>query len=282
LAPIFVDTRFATNRYRGYRKTKVNCTMIRKAMIHSAIVLAITVFGLLTIWDYDWILERYRKILEAGDWVATVAIVLSALTLLACRWWAVVRPGRKSRAADQPGTPSASPYPAAGWKCVTGFWFKSDLCLARLKERDPRFGPEEQYLVATDYVVHVQLDGGPVRGITVPRGTVTDLASVPPVFRWYVGRVGRHLEASIVHDWLYVAWQQCGLAPTDDMRLFSDKVMLAAMLASGMRCSAYTIYWAIRVFGTCIFYGRNQQPHILESGNMPDCCCHEPTKVSSN
>ena len=93
---------------------------------------------------------------------------------------------------------------------------------------------------------------------------MTDLASVPPVFRWYVGRVGRHLEASVVHDWLYVAWQHYELAPADDMRLFSDKVMLAAMLASGMGCKAYVIYWTIQVFGTCIFYGT--EPEAACSG----------------
>ena len=171
-----------------------------------------------------------------------------------------------------------SPYPAPGWKCITGFWFKTDLCLTRLKERDPRFGPEEQYLVAKDYVVCVELDGNKVWTIRVPRGAVTDLASVPPGFRWYVSRVGPHLEASIVHDWLYVAWQKHELLPTDDRRLFSDRVMLEGMLASGMGCKAHVIYWVIRVFGTCIFYGRNPKPYVLESCNMPDCCHHEPAK----
>ena len=256
--------------------------MIRNAMVYPAIVVVIAALGLLAIWGYDLILECYWTILEAGDWIATVVIVLSALALLACRWWVVAKQRRKPRACDQACSPSVSPYPTPSWKRITGFWFKTDLCLARLKERDPRFGPEEQYLVAKKYVVHAQLDGTTVQVIEVPRGTVTDLASVPPVFRWYVGRVGRHLEASIVHDWLYVAWQQFGLAPTDDMRLFSDKVMLAAMLASGMGCKAYVIYWAVRAFGTCIFYGRNREPHTLEESNMPDCCCHEPAKVSSN
>lgn len=256
--------------------------MIPKALIYSAIVVVIAGVGLLAIWEYEPVLECFRKIVEAGDWIATVVIVLAALALLACRWWVVAKQRGKPRACDLACTPPVSPYPAPGWKCITGFWFKTDLCLARRKERDPRFGPEEQYLVAKKYVVCAELDGKIDQVIKVPRGTVTDLASVPPVFRWYVGRVGRHLEASIVHDWLYVAWQQRGLDPTDDMRLFSDKVMLAAMQASGMGCKAYVIYWAIRVFGTCIFYRRNREPHILEEDNMPDCCCHEPATVSSN
>lgn len=256
--------------------------MIRNAMAYSAIVLAIAVLGLLAVWNYNEVLERYRTILDAGEWIATVVIVLSALALLACRWSVAVRQGKKPRACDRPCTPPGCPYPTDGWKCITGLWFETDLCLARLKERDPRFGPEEQYLVARTYIVHAQLDGKTVRVIKVPAGAVTDLASVPPVFRWYVGRVGRHLEASVVHDWLYVAWQHYELAPTDDMRLFSDKVMLAAMLASGMGCKAYVIYWTIRVFGTCIFYGQNGKPHVLEKDKMPDCCCQEPAKVPSS
>ncbi len=250
--------------------------MIRSATIYSAIVLAAAGAGLLAVCPPDLVLENIRG---AGHWIAKIAIVLFAFALISCRWWTVLKQRRNPRACDQPRTLSASPYPNPGWKCITGFWFKTDLCLARMQERDPRFGPEEQYLVARQYDVCVELDGDRILTISVPWGTVTDLASVPPVFRWYVGRVGRHLEACIVHDWLYVAWQVLGLAPTDDMRLFSDRAMLAGMLASGMGCKAYVIFWAIRVFGTRIFYGRNPKPHILEKDKMPDCSDHEPPEI---
>ena len=253
--------------------------MIRSATIYSIIVLAVASAGLLAVCHPDLVFEHIRG---AGHWVAKIATGLFALALIACRWWTVLKQRRKPRACDQPCTPSASPYPDPGWKCITGFWFKTDLCLARLQERDSRFGPEEQYLVAKEYVVCVELDGSRILTIRVPRGMVTDLASVPRVFRWYVGRVGRHLEACIVHDWLYLAWQVLALTPTDDMRRFSDRTMLAGMLASGMGCKAYAIYWAVRVFGTCVFYGRNPKPHILEKDKMPDCCGHEPAEVASN
>ena len=37
-------------------------------------------------------------------------------------------------------------------------------------------------------------------------------------------RVGPHLEASIVHDWLYVAWQlEEGTEATEEWRLFADE-----------------------------------------------------------
>jgi len=88
--------------------------MIPKALAYSAIVVAITVIGLLAIWGYDLILECYRTILEAGDWIATVVIVLSALALLVCRWWVVWKRRTKPRACDKACTPSGSPYPAPG------------------------------------------------------------------------------------------------------------------------------------------------------------------------
>ena len=49
------------------------------------------------------------------------------------------------------------------------------------------------------------------------------------------------MDASIDHDCLYVAWQMQNIAPTDNMRLFSDRVVLLSMLESGMGCKAYTI-----------------------------------------
>ena len=256
--------------------------MIRRAIICSVVVLSVAGGLLLAIWNWDQVLWAFEYIQNKSYWVYSLVVILAALAMLVCSWLKVLKQRRAFTPVNK-GASVAAPYPTRCWKCITGFWFKTDLCLTRLQERDPRFGPEEQYLVAKDYVVHVELDGGnTVQIITVPRGTVTDLASVPPIFRWYVGRVGRHLEAAIVHDWLYVAWQQLGLLPTDDMRLFSDRIMLAGMLTSGMGCKAYGIYWAIRVFGTCVFYGRNREPYILEHCKMPDCCRHEPTKVSSN
>ena len=49
-----------------------------------------------------------------------------------------------------------------------------------------------------------------------------------------VGRVGRHLEASIVHDWLYVAWQVTGVMPQRHMWRFANDVMYSAMRKAGV------------------------------------------------
>ncbi len=264
--------------------------MIGRAIIRSAVILLIAGLVLLTIRNWGQVLCVFEYIQSAsnlyiqngGNLVKSLVVILAALAMLVCCWLKVLKQREYTRSYGQKCSPLEAPYPAPGWKCITGFRFKTDLCLTRLQERDPRFKSEKQYLVAKDYIIRVELDGSTVQVITVPRGTVTDLASVPRIFRWYVGRVGRHLEASIVHDWLYVAWQEHRLPPTDNMRLFSDRIMLAGMQASGMGCKAYAIYWAIRAFGTCVFYGRNPKPYILEKHKMPDCCCHEPMKVSSD
>lgn len=38
---------------------------------------------------------------------------------------------------------------------------------------------------------------------TVPAGFVTDFASVPAVVRWLIPKTGRHLLASVLHDYLW-------------------------------------------------------------------------------
>ncbi len=71
-----------------------------------------------------------------------------------------------------------------------------------------RTGRDALYVVAAPYEAIAALEsraGGqryplPLR---LPAGFRTDLASVPRVASWYVGCVGPHLEASVVHDWHY-------------------------------------------------------------------------------
>jgi len=44
--------------------------------------------------------------------------------------------------------------------------------------------------------------------ITVPAGTVTDLASVPRLLRWLVPAVGAWTRGSVIHDWAYGDYPQ--------------------------------------------------------------------------
>lgn len=76
-------------------------------------------------------------------------------------------------------------------------------------------------VLAADY--RYELSG---RSIVIPRGFVTDFASVPSVFHSLIGPRGRHSRAALIHDYLY--WtQRCS-------RQQSDNIMRLVMEASGV------------------------------------------------
>lgn len=153
------------------------------------------------------------------------------------------------RMKDAPVRP-VNPYPDEWWE-LSEFEYLSALSLIRpLNAVQDRLGDDGDYILQHDFACSVSIDGDPT-GLLAPRGMVTDLTSVPPVFRIFVGRVGPWLEAAILHDWLYVAWRHVpgrGVRARD--RLFADRVMLLAMERA--RVPAWrrlAIYGALRLFG---------------------------------
>lgn len=125
-----------------------------------------------------------------------------------------------------------NPYPA-DWAVVSDFVFESDLYLARAKDAiEDGEGREAEYIVSAEYKCSCLVDGERWE-IVVPSGMLTDLTSVPRAGRIFVERVGAHLEAAIVHDFLFIAWQ--GIKGHDareaDFR-FANEVMLQAMIAA--------------------------------------------------
>lgn len=127
-----------------------------------------------------------------------------------------------------------TPYPS-DWSKVSDFKYTADLYLARAREKILcGSGREAEYVVAADFTCQCLVDGEPWE-IRVPKGMLTDLASVPPLWRIVVGRVGTHLEAAIVHDFLFVAWQDTlenGAKPHQRDFDFANEIMRHAMLAS--------------------------------------------------
>ena len=78
--------------------------------------------------------------------------------------------------------------------------------------------------------------------IIVPRGFVTDFASVPRVFWTFFPKHGEYTRAAIVHDYLY--WQQqCSRGQADEL---FDIVMEDSDVDTTSR---YSIYAAVRVWG---------------------------------
>ena len=83
-------------------------------------------------------------------------------------------------------------------------------------------------------------DSGDV--IEVPKGFVTDFASVPRLIQWLVPRWGKYGNAAIIHDWLY--WQQ------EMSRREADRVFIEAMdVMKVFPLLKHLIYAAVRIFG---------------------------------
>lgn len=142
--------------------------------------------------------------------------------------------------------------------------FGTGLLLARLKDapRSAR-GEDAHYIVGADYHLRYTLDDRQ-REVIVPQGMLTDLTSVPWFARWLVAKVGKHLEAVIVHDYLYIAWQDVpGRGALEEDRAFADDLMLAVMEASGVRAwRARLIHLAVRLFGGPTYRAPNSPRYL--------------------
>lgn len=155
-----------------------------------------------------------------------------------------------------------NPYPAF-WRDVQTVEFVSPLVLRRNIRGIKRGDHEVSYILDRAYRVTAVIDGV-FWNITVPEGMLTDLASVPWWGRWFAGRVGKHLEAAIVHDFLYIAWQDIdGEVDMDAARLFADRVFLAGMKAAGVGWLRRTVmYSAVRVAGGRLFRSRDEPRYV--------------------
>lgn len=101
------------------------------------------------------------------------------------------------------------------------------------------FDDGEYWVLANDLVFAIRETG---QRIVVPRGFVTDFASVPRVFWTFFPKHGEYTRAAIVHDFLY--WQQkCSREQADEL---FDIMMDASEVDSTTR---FTIYAAVRVWG---------------------------------
>jgi Protein of unknown function (DUF1353) len=85
-------------------------------------------------------------------------------------------------------------------------------------------------------------DGTDVVRVDVPKGFVTDLASVPSYLWVVLNKLGKYGNAAIYHDWLY--WQQT------TTRAVADRVFDRAMHDMGVDAVTRKLIWAgVRIFG---------------------------------
>lgn len=88
--------------------------------------------------------------------------------------------------------------------------------------------------------------------VTVPRGFVSDFASIPAAFRSILSPIGQHGRAAIIHDYLY--WQQ------ECTREQADRIMLLAMTESGVSyAERRVIYWTLRRLGLNAWVDNDQE-----------------------
>lgn len=164
------------------------------------------------------------------------------------------------------------PYPEPGWEKITRVEYCSILNLRRepaaVKIRD---GEDADYVLGTDFWVRYWLDDETEpRIVRVPAGLATDLASVPSIARGIVNRTGPHLEASIVHDFLYLAWQDLpGRGPRDEDRDFADALFLKLMKESRVSpAQRFMIHRSVRAFGAGVYRERDENRYV----RLPPLC----------
>jgi len=150
------------------------------------------------------------------------------------------------------------PYPDAGDVEVSNFAYFDVLHLARHPKAPPDLGSRAKWQVSRDYRVQFDVAAGGQRWrqeLAVPRGLFNDLSSVPRPLWSLIGPIGPHLEASIVHDYLYMAWTDHRDTPRRADRDFADAVFLAAMRAATdqKRWRRWAIHKAVRAFGWSVF-----------------------------
>ena len=88
--------------------------------------------------------------------------------------------------------------------------------------------------------VTVCLEDG--RCFTIPKGFITDFASVPRCFWSLIPPMGRYGKAALLHDYLYNT--------KSVSRREADRIFLETMFLMGVsRWKAYVMYVAVRVFG---------------------------------
>lgn len=156
------------------------------------------------------------------------------------------------------------PYPGGTEIEVDSFQYLDELHLVRHAKAPPT-AKHSKWQVSKDYRVRFDVhtkNGSWTQELVVPRGLYNDLASVPELLWSLIGPIGPHLEASVVHDYLYMAWTD--FRPKNARRVdheFADKVFLAGMRkASNLkRWRRAAIYRAVRWFGWNTFSDKNWQ-----------------------
>jgi len=133
--------------------------------------------------------------------------------------------------------PGANPFPQEKIDKITGISYVGEMRFVR-HAKAHLDTPKSLWQLTDDFgasmTVHPKSGSPYSLTITAPRGLYTDLFSVPQPLWFVVGPIGKHLEISILYDYLYMAWtDHRETAARQDWR-FADKMFLAGLKMSGV------------------------------------------------
>lgn len=124
------------------------------------------------------------------------------------------------------------------------------ISLLNLQEFSPNMVPVPDEWVVIDPLIALRSMANNVDKIIVPRGFITDLASIPRPFRGVFNVNGLLRAPAVLHDWLYCSQRYS--------RSEADAIFLEAMEARGMaKASRYTVYALVRTFGW-VYYNKRK------------------------
>jgi hypothetical protein len=133
------------------------------------------------------------------------------------------------------------------------------ISLLELQEFTPSGSPVPNEWVVDQPLIALRPSG---EQITVPRGYITDLASIPRVFRAVFNVNGLLRAPAVLHDWLYSSQRYT--------RAQSDAIFLEAMESRGIgRAERYAVYAAVRSFGWVYWNKRKATLGLTASDFVP-------------
>jgi hypothetical protein len=126
-----------------------------------------------------------------------------------------------------------------GRYCENGVWYAefSDIILEPTNRYN---GDRRMYRLRQEFTFDLTYKGG-WESITIPEGYETDLATLPRVLTFFLGRRDDYLEESIIHDWLCDHGQP---------RFFTNAKMRQVMYVIGRpRWKRWCIFYGLMAFG---------------------------------
>ena len=146
-------------------------------------------------------------------------------------------------------SPGANPFPEGKIKQISDLVYIGELKFVRHAKVHLDKPPRSLWQLSEDFSASMTIhpaEGAPYPlTITAPRGLYTDLASIPPPFWSFIGPIGNHLEISILHDYLYMAWTDYRETATREDWCFADKLFAVGLKTSGANRLKHTVMYLI-------------------------------------